>query len=101
MTRIPKEITSSLKPTMLKHGADNLYLPTNPKPVAVEIPDFSQLAPLMQEVGKAVFNITQADTARITDSGNPWQGNNWIKAEKRMADYRGRFEKLAQLVNAL
>ena len=101
MTRIPKEIVTTLKPVMLKHGKSTMYLPTNQKPVAVEIPDFNQLAPLMQEVGKAVFNIAQNDTARITDSGKPWLGNNWTEAEKRMADYKSRFEKLAQLVNDL
>jgi chromosome partitioning protein len=101
MSRIPKEIGSVLKPVMLQHGEKKLYLPTCRTPVAVEIPDFNQLAPLMQEVGKAVFNIVQSDTARITDSGKPWLGNNWTSAEKRMQDYRGRFEKLARIVNDL
>ena len=101
MNRIPKEITSVLKPVMLKHGTKKLYLPTTANPVAVKIPDFNQLAPLMQEVGKAVFNIVQQDTAKISESGQPWKGNNWTKAESRMADYRKRFEELAQNVNKL
>ena len=65
------------------------------------MPDFNQLAPLMQEVGHAVFKIERNHTARITDSGKPWLGNNWTQAEARMADYRGRFESLAKIVEAL
>jgi chromosome partitioning protein len=102
MSRIPKEISTRLKPVMVKHTEDTkLYLPTSSRPIAVEIPDFNQLAPLMQEVGKAVFNITQADTARITESGKPWVGNNWTQAEQRMSDYRTRIEKLGKLLRAL
>lgn len=100
MSRIPQEITSSLKPVMQRHPG-KLYLPTAVKSVAVEIPDFNQLAPLMQEVGKAVFNIARDDTARITESGQPWLGNNWSQAEARMHEYRGLFEKLANLINKL
>lgn len=96
MDRLPKEIASRLKPVMHKHGKD-LFLPTTRKSIAVEIPDFNQLAPLMQEVGVAVFNIKQQDTARITDSGKPWVGNNWTQAQTRMADYKQRFEKIAAI----
>jgi chromosome partitioning protein len=101
MGRLPKEISSSLKPVMQKHSSDGhgLYLPSSSKAIAVEIPDFNQLAPLMQEVGKAVFNIAQSDTARITDSGQPWMGNNWTQAVTRMDDYRERFETLATILS--
>lgn len=103
MSRLPKEIASSLKPIMQTHSSSTkqLYLPTISKPIAIEIPDFNQLAPLMQEVGKAVFKITQDDTACITKSGSPWVGNNWVGAETRMADYKLRFSKLATILNNL
>ncbi|WP_211461578.1 ParA family protein [Collimonas silvisoli] len=104
MSRLPKEMTISLKPVMQAHEtktARKLYLPTITKPIAREIPDFNQLAPLMQEVGKAVFNITRDDTSRITESGSPWMGNNWSGAETRMNDYRRRFRKLAQMLDDL
>lgn len=100
MDRLPKEIGSKLKPVMQKHG-ENLFLPTSRKSIAVEIPDFNQLAPLMQEVGVAVFNIKQQDTARITDSGTPWVGNNWTQAQARMADYKQRFEKIATIAETM
>lgn len=102
MSRIPKEISHTLKPVFHKyeHRNKKLYLPTSSKPVVLEIPDFNQLAPLMQEVGKAVFNISQEDTAHITDSGKPWMGNNWTNAQKRMIDYKKRFEKLANILES-
>lgn len=102
MERIPKQITAHLKPIMLKHDKSKaLYLPTSSAPVAEKIPDFSQLAPLMQELGKAVFNITQEDTAIITDSGKPWLGNNWGQAEKRIRSYKECFEKLAGILEPI
>lgn len=104
MDRLPKEITISLKPVLLAHESKTsikLYLPVKGKNIALEIPDFNQLAPLMQEVGKAVFNISREDTGRITESGSPWIGNNWTGAQTRMADYRRRFQKLATLLEKL
>jgi chromosome partitioning protein len=102
MQRLPREITKTLKPIMEKHEeSETLYLPTSKKAITVEIPDFNQLAPLMQEVGKAVFNIDRHDTALITESGEPWAGNNWIGAVERMTSYRQLFGQLAQIVEKL
>lgn len=100
MSRLPKEITNSLRPVMRKHGSD-LYLPSHAKQIAVEIPDFNQLAPLMQEVGKAVFNISRTDTAFITESGVPWSGNNWTQAADRMSNYRKLFASLAVISDGI
>lgn len=101
MSRLPKEILSSLRPVMRKHASGkDLYLPASTKSIAVEIPDFNQLAPLMQEVGKAVFKITRADTANITESGTPWSGNNWTQAAARMEGYKDLFGTLAGIVEA-
>lgn len=101
MDRLPKEMTKTLKPVISKLGMDKkYYLPTVNKPIAIEIPDFNQLTPLMQDVGKAVFNIEREDTARISDKGLAWSGNNWSKAQTRMEDYRGRFEKLAKILTS-
>lgn len=102
MDRLPKEIITKLKPVMTKHEAGRkLYLPTSKKAIASEIPDFNQLAPLMQEVGKAVYNLEQSDTARITRSNTPWVGNNWSQAQRRMADYRKRFARIAEIAEQL
>lgn len=104
MGRLPLEIDDKLKP-ILSAIEESSYLPTlnNKSPeksIAVEIPDFNQLAPLMQEVGKAVFNIERNDTALITRSKKPWTGNNWSGAQKRMAHYQSLFKNLATTLNA-
>lgn len=104
-SRLPIEIRSRLRPVLRKHSTDarELYLPGisgRNREIAVSIPDFGQLAPLMQEVGKAVFLLTQSDTARVSDSGKPWMGNNWTSAVDRMASYKMCFEKLASVLEA-
>lgn len=102
MDRLPVEIVNQLKPILEKHGKEsNLYLPTSKDPVIAKVPDFNQLAPLMQEVGKAVFSLKQSDTARITPTGKPWAGNNWTKAEQRMSDYKKLFGEIAAVLEAL
>jgi hypothetical protein len=102
MDRLPTEIARQLEPALAKHSkASKLYLPTSDQPVVAEIPDFNQLAPLMQEVGKAVFSLKQEDTARITPTGKPWAGNNWTQAQTRMNDYRQRFQRIASILENL
>ncbi|MBL0516678.1 ParA family protein [Aeromonas caviae] len=102
MDRLPTEIVKQLQPVFNKHSKGfGLYLPTSKEPVVANIPDFNQLAPLMQEVGKAVFSIEQKDTSRITPTGKPWVGNNWTKAEERMTTYKGLFKEIAGVLEAL
>jgi chromosome partitioning protein len=105
MGRLPLEIEEKLRPALSEFDANPaLYLPTQSQkaqnPISVEIPDFNQLAPLMQEVGKAVFNIDRLDTALITKSKKPWAGNNWTGAQKRMTHYKKLFEKIAHTIEA-
>lgn len=102
MNKLPREITKTIKPVMHRHDPKgHLFLPTSTSAIAVKVPDFHQLAPLMQEMGKAVFNIEQRDTARISESGQQWVGNNWKQAEARMRDYRACFKKLSSILNKL
>ena len=75
MDRIPTQIKDKLEPVMTKKGRK--YLPSGNDEIAVQISDFHQLAPLMQETGKAIFKLSRHDTALISESGSPWMGNNW------------------------
>ncbi|WP_230432171.1 ParA family protein [Plesiomonas shigelloides] len=102
MDRLPAEIVKQLEPVFKKHSKDtNLYLPTSSNPIVAQVPDFNQLAPLMQEVGKAVFSLAQSDTARITPTGTEWVGNNWKTAQKRMDDYKRLFAEIAETLESL
>ena len=100
-SRIPVEIRAKLRPVLKAHEAGQvLYLASKTKrDITTSIPDFGQLAPLMQEVGKPVFGISREDTARVADSGLPWGGNNWTNAEERMASYRVCFEAIAEVLD--
>ncbi len=98
---LPEKIELSLRPVMKKYGGnDSLFLPSSNDPIAIEIPDFNQLAPLMREVGKAVFNIAQKDTARLNAEGLPWKGGTWRDAEVRMKGYEDLFVKLTNIIKA-
>lgn len=99
MARLPQKIETSLRPVMDRFtGKNKLFLPTASNPIAIEVPDFNQLAPLMQEVGKAVFNIAQKDTGRLDPNGTTWKGGTWLDAEKRMEKYKSLFGKLTNII---
>ena len=97
MKRIPEQITTCLVPALARHSnAGHVMCPWKPEEyIAAQIPDFGTLAPLMQEVGKAVFSISQADTALVTEAGGQWGGKTWTDAERRMESFRASFKLLA------
>lgn len=97
MKRIPEQIDAHLVPVLRRHSTPERNLCPLEKEnfIAAQIPDFGTLAPLMQEVGKPVFNISQADTGLVTDTGQPWAGGTWSDAERRMASYKECFGQLA------
>ncbi|MES2684884.1 MAG: ParA family protein [Pseudomonadota bacterium] len=101
MKRIPEQIETSLVPALKKHSTEKRELCPLGKDeyIAAQIPDFGTLAPLMQEVGKAVFSIVQEDTALVTESGIAWGGGTWTDAEKRMTTFQVCFENLTERLN--
>lgn len=99
MDRIPISVTKNLVPVLKKYSINDLDLTSglNNDTVSVtEIPDFGSLAPLMQELGKAIFQIEAQDTKVITESGIPWGGATWKDAERRMAEFKSKFEQIEQ-----
>lgn len=102
--RLPEAINEKIRPMLKQHSTKdlNLYYPKIKKEsIAAEIPDFNQIAPLMQEVGKAVFQISKEDTALITESGKPWTGNNWTTAQERMTTYKLIFKNLSEIIEKI
>lgn len=96
MNRIPESVQTYLIPVLKKHSTDSLDLCSNLKHdeiTATEIPDFGSLSPLMQECGKAIFNIQRHDTAKIAN-GSSWGGATWTNAVDRMVVYKQKFEEM-------
>lgn len=99
--RIPEQISACLVPVLGKFSTKERPLCpiAQGEFIATQIPDFGTLGPLMQEVGKAVFEISQNDTGLVTESGVPWAGGTWTDAEKRMEKFEGCFKQLAERLN--
>ncbi|QHJ72279.1 ParA family protein [Planococcus halotolerans] len=98
MNRIPKVIVTDFFDVLSQHSTTEKDLTCGldiDTINATQIPDFGSLAPLMQECGKAVFQISQQDTALITTSRVPWNGGTWRDAQRRISDYREKYEVLA------
>lgn len=104
MERIPQKVESDLLPVLTTFNSDGYDLTcglSGDEIVATKIRDFEGLAPLMQEHGKAMFNISQQDTGAMDPSGKMWSGQVWTGAEARMADYRARIEEIVSRLEFL
>ncbi len=97
--KIPEKIAQNLLPVMAIYESSPgsmVACSDNVRFIAAEIPDFGTLAPLAQTLGKAVFDINQADTRLANENGQQWQGGTWTDAQRRMEEYRQTFQRLAQ-----
>lgn len=104
MDRIPHKINNELFPVLIKHSVEGHDLTSNlgiNEISVTNIPDFGSLAPLMQEVGKAVFQITREDTSLITESQLPWGGGTWKDASKRISDFKEKFIEIQHRLERL
>jgi hypothetical protein len=99
MQQLPKSVESKLLPALkdLKFE-ENMFVDNLPENgIVAEIPDFQGLGPIMQENGKAIFQIVAADT-RPLNKGAPWAGNVWADAEERIKGFEGKMKILADAV---
>ncbi|UQZ84264.1 Chromosome-partitioning ATPase Soj [Paenibacillus konkukensis] len=103
MDRIPNNVLIKLFPVLRKHSTDkDLTCGLDENTItATDIPDFGTLAPLMQEYGKAVFQITQPETAIVTETGTPWGGGTWLDAQRRMNTYKTKYKTIADRLDLL
>ncbi len=99
MDRIPVKVLSSLFPAISQFNTaekDTTSGLTGDQVVVSRIRDFEGLIPIMQECGKAMFDITQNDTKIISASGGrAWTGVAWTQAQERMATYRQSITEIA------
>ena len=101
MDRIPEKVESSLFPSISQFNRDGVDLTSGLKGadiVVSQIRDFEGLSPIMQECGKAMFDITNDDTRVTNEKGTAWSGVAWTQAQERMANYK---DCIAQLANNL
>ena len=102
--RIPSRVVDLLIPVLKKHSTPDRDLTSglcNDTIQATAIPDFGSMAPLMQECGKAVFQIKQSDTAQITENQKPWTGGTWNDAQRRIKHFRESYENLLKRMSAI
>jgi len=104
MDRIPETVEKFLLPVFKNYSwnGHDLTLGLKKENISVtEIPDFGSFAPLMQEYGKAVFQIERKDTAIIVKSGVAWSGATWEDAQSRMDVLKTKFDAIcSRLENA-
>lgn len=93
ISRIQHALTSELIPKLASIDSQITQNITPENVIITNVPDFGSLASCTQECGKAVFEITQEDTALI-NSGAKWTGATWTDAPKRMKSFEEEFQKI-------
>lgn len=93
MNRIQSSLMNELVPRLSSVDGKITEKITLDNVIITKIPDFGSLAVCAQECGKAVFEVSQEDTALINE-GKKWTGATWNGAQERMLSYKGEFEKI-------
>lgn len=104
MDRIPAKVESALYPSISQFNNEVRDMTSgllNADIVAAQIRDFEGLAPIMQECGKAMFDITIDDTRATNEKGTAWSGVAWSQAEERMVNYKNCIARLATNLDKL
>ncbi|MDM4766154.1 AAA family ATPase [Pelomonas sp. SE-A7] len=65
------------------------------EPFVASIRDVGPMAPVAQIVGKAIFDIGQADTVHASSDGDHYRGIVWADWQKRMQEYQDEIGKIA------
>lgn len=98
MDRIPKKVEATLFPSVSKFNQDGKDLTSGlkgPDIVVSQIRDFEGLAPIMQECGKAMFDLDIDDTRTTNEKNISWSGVAWTQAQDRMKNYKECIGQLA------
>ena len=104
MDRIPLKVQTSLFPSISEFNTDDRDLTSGLNRDAIvvsQIRDFEGLAPIMQECGKAMFDITIDDTRATNTKGTAWSGVAWTQAQERMENYKGCIANMADNLEQL
>jgi chromosome partitioning protein len=104
MDRIPEKVESALFPSISQFNEDGRDLTSGLHGAGIvvsQIRDFEGLAPIMQECGKAMFDITISDTRATNERGTAWSGVAWSQAKERMNNYKNCISQLANNLKRL
>ncbi|MFJ4130714.1 hypothetical protein [Pseudomonas cyclaminis] len=91
--KIKVEIKSKLMGSSIIRIKQNLS-----DPIICSIENLGQLVPVSQMLGKAIFDLTQADSALASKSGIQFYGSVWEPWEKKIKAYRIEIQKITQAV---
>lgn len=104
MNKIPLKVEAALFPAISVFNTVDVDLTSglNGNNIVVSrIRDFEGLVPIMQECGKAIFDISQDDTKATNDQGTAWTGVTWTQAQERMDNYRECIQNMADNLERL
>ena len=101
MKRVPNSVFEELIPKIGSVDNSTITKLTLDNIIVTEIADFGSLSPCSQEVGKAIYNITQEDTGTITEDGRMWSGGAWQDAMRRMDSFKENFRKIWERIQWL
>ena len=104
MDRIPTKVQTSLFPSISEFNVESRDLTSGligDDIVVSQIRDFEGLAPIMQECGKAMFDITIDDTRATNVKGTAWSGVAWTQAQERMENYKDCIANMADNLEKL
>ena len=90
--KIRDRAATELVPSLIAHGGQAAVVRSIlANPIAVEIPDFASLAPMMFAHGLPIWQLSKQQTG--------WQGNVWDERFAAMNEFRNLFFKLADQVD--
>ncbi|MBJ7312157.1 AAA family ATPase [Rugamonas sp. CCM 8940] len=79
-------------------GPGNRLIPLTPaleeEPFVASIRDVGPMAPVAQIVGRAIFDISQADTVHASSDGDHYRGVVWGDWQRRMEEYKVEIGKI-------
>jgi chromosome partitioning protein len=104
MDRIPVKVENALFPAISEFNTTSRDLTSGLNGASIvvsQIRDFEGLAPIMQECGKAMFDITIDDTRATNVQGTAWSGVAWNQAKDRMTNYKNCIASMANNLEQL
>ncbi|MCU1772057.1 ParA family protein [Pseudomonas sp. 13B_3.2_Bac1] len=90
---IKKEIKSKLMASKIINIKPGLS-----DPIICSIENLGQLVPVSQMLGKAIFDLTQSDSALASKSGVQFYGSVWEPWDKKINAYRNEIQKITKAI---